>query len=165
MIFNIIVAACNNNGIGINNTIPWNSVEDMRHFSYMTKGGGNNAVVMGHNTWQSIPDNKKPLVNRENIIISKNRSLVINGCTVKHSISDVINHLNDTTCDVCWIIGGQSIYEQFLNTGLISTIIITRIKEEHDCTVHFPDLPSGFELTSTKKLGGTPHFIEYYVYF
>ena len=58
MKFNIIVAKCNNNGIGINNTLPWNIPGDLKRFSKLTTGSGNNAIIMGKNTWLSLP--KKP---------------------------------------------------------------------------------------------------------
>lgn len=163
MIYNIIVATCNDNGIGINNTIPWYSIEDMRHFSYITKGSGNNAVVMGRSTWDSIPENKKPLVDRKNIILTKNRSCVIKDCVTMHTISDTIKHIDDTLYDVCWIIGGASVYEQFLDQVKITNIVVTRINEDHKCTVKFPEIPEGYKLNSTKRLGGTTHIIECYV--
>jgi len=163
MIYNIIVAVCNDNGIGFNNTIPWYSKEDMKHFANITKGNGNNVVVMGHNTWNSIPNNKKPLVNRENIILSKNKDLVIDNCTVKNSITDVIQHVNERAYDICWIIGGESIYEQFLNETVISNILITRINETHNCTSFFPHLPQEFVLTEIKQLDNTHHHLEFYI--
>ena len=57
MLFNIIVAMCNNNGIGKNNSLPWHYKEELIHFSKMTKGNGNNAIIMGKNTWNSLPKN------------------------------------------------------------------------------------------------------------
>lgn len=165
MIFNIIVAVCNDNGIGINNTIPWYSKEDMRHFAQITKGNGSNVVVMGHNTWNSIPDNKKPLVDRENIVLSKNKNLTHDNCIIKHSVEDVIKYLEDKAYETCWIIGGGAIYEQFLKENIIDNIIITRINETHTCSIFFPPIPSHFELTITKELDGTPHSVEYYTHF
>jgi dihydrofolate reductase len=41
MEYNLIVATCNDNGIGKNNTLPWDkNSEDMRNFSKLTKGKG-----------------------------------------------------------------------------------------------------------------------------
>ena len=71
--FNIIVCTNKQGIIGCNNDLYLKCKEDMKHFANITKGNGNNVVVMGHNTWNSIPDNKKPLVNREKIIMSKNK--------------------------------------------------------------------------------------------
>ena len=50
MIYKLIVAYCANKGIGKDNTLPWNIRSDLIKFSQLTKGSGNNAIVMGKNT-------------------------------------------------------------------------------------------------------------------
>ena len=78
MNINLIVAMCKNNGIGLNNKIPWKISEDMHYFSKKTSGNypgdGNkkNAVIMGRNTWESLPKKYKPLPHRFNIVLTKN---------------------------------------------------------------------------------------------
>ena len=54
MIINIIVAYCNNNGIGKDNALVWNIKSDMAKFKKLTIGNANNAVIMGKNTFLSI---------------------------------------------------------------------------------------------------------------
>jgi len=44
----------------------------MKWFKDVTIGNGNNAVVMGRKTWESL--GKKPLKDRLNIIVSKSIS-------------------------------------------------------------------------------------------
>ena len=67
MKLNIIVAICKENrGIGLNNKLPWNYPEDLKYFSRITKGNGNNAIIMGRNTFESIG---KTLPKRTNIKI------------------------------------------------------------------------------------------------
>ena len=68
MNINIIVAYCKNNGIGLNNQLPWNIPEDLKRFAEITKGSGNNAVIMGKNTHESIG---KVLPDRYNIVLSR----------------------------------------------------------------------------------------------
>ena len=70
--YNIIVAMCDNNGIGYKNSLPWKNSEDLKRFAKLTKGNGNNAIVMGRKTWESLP--YKPLKGRYNIVISKSSS-------------------------------------------------------------------------------------------
>ena len=70
---NLIVAMCKNNGIGIEGKIPWHIEADMKYFSKMTKGDGLNAVIMGKNTWDSLPlirGEKRGLVGRHNFVLS-----------------------------------------------------------------------------------------------
>ena len=63
--FNVIVAHDNKNGIGLNNKLPWYLQKDMNMFKDMTM---NNVVIMGKNTWLSLPI--KPLPKRINIVVS-----------------------------------------------------------------------------------------------
>ena len=44
---NIVVAACKNKGIGINNKLPWSLTRDLKYFKFLTQSHGNNAIVMG----------------------------------------------------------------------------------------------------------------------
>jgi dihydrofolate reductase len=84
----LIVAMCKNMGIGYKNTIVWNIKKDLIYFSnkttglygkyvkdkdrekYKYKNVKKNAIVMGKNTWISLPKNPDPLPHRDNIIIS-----------------------------------------------------------------------------------------------
>ena len=54
MLINGIVAMDKNKGIGINNQLPWKLKEDLQRFQKFTTGKGNNAIIMGKNTWNSI---------------------------------------------------------------------------------------------------------------
>ena len=54
MIINVIVAMDERRGIGKNNLLPWNIPSDLKYFSKLTKGSGNNAIIMGRKTHQSI---------------------------------------------------------------------------------------------------------------
>ena len=67
---NIIVAYCRNRGIGFQNQLPWRLSADLKRFKELTIGDGNNAVIMGRNTWASLPSGYKPLPKRENIVLT-----------------------------------------------------------------------------------------------
>ena len=78
MAFEIIVAHDLNQGIGTDNQLPWHCAEDMAYFKSLTIGNQKNAVIMGRKTWESIPEKFRPLPNRLNIVLSKNRDLIFN---------------------------------------------------------------------------------------
>ena len=66
---NMIVAFCKNRGIGFQNKLPWHIPNELKYFKRKTTKGDNNVVIMGKNTWESLP--KKPLPKRINIVLSK----------------------------------------------------------------------------------------------
>ena len=73
----LIVAATRNNGIGQNSQLPWRLAKEMAYFKRVTTNapeGSMNAVVMGRNTWESIPQRFRPLDKRLNIVISSSKN-------------------------------------------------------------------------------------------
>ena len=65
--------------IGVNNDLFANIPDDLKWFKRHTK---DNIVMMGYNTWCSLP--KKPLPDRLNIVLTKNH----------HDILKEMNHGN-----------------------------------------------------------------------
>lgn len=152
MNYNIIVATCNDNGIGSNNALPWNFIsEDMKSFSKLTKGKGNNAIIMGANTYKSIG---RPLPNRVNIILSNsiNEENEEKNIYVFKNIDSCIQFCNDKCFDEVWIIGGESIYTQFLELNYIEKIYKTEINKKIECDTFFPSIPYSFQLFNTSNL-------------
>ena len=150
MQFKIIVAVCKNNGIGYKQDLPWKIKEDLRFFSKTTKGNGNNAIVMGKNTWLSIGE--KPLPKRDNLILSKSLytkklegdSVNITSKDVSAPIFDSIESLKswcrEKNYEEIWIIGGESIYNQFINDPQTTELSITKIDEDFVCDTFFSDI-------------------------
>ena len=64
-----------NNGLSKNGIIPWKSKRDMSFFINKTK---NNIVIMGKNTFFSIPTEHRPLKNRLNIVLTSTPHLYEN---------------------------------------------------------------------------------------
>ena len=66
---NIVVAVCKNNGIGFKNKLrTWALKNEINYFKHLTIGNGNNAVIMGKNTWLGF---NKALPKRDNFVLSK----------------------------------------------------------------------------------------------
>lgn len=116
----LIIACDPNGGIGINNQLPWKSLDrDLARFKNLTSGG---IVIMGRNTWNSLPF--APLPNRVNIVISKTR-INDDQVLVNESI-DIFDHFPDA-----WIIGGA----QLVNSSWdkITEVHLSRTFAEYHC--------------------------------
>ena len=73
MKFSLIVAMDKNHGIGKNNDLMWHLPKDMRFFKSTTE---NQVVIMGRKNYDSIPEKYRPLSNRQNVIITRNQSVL-----------------------------------------------------------------------------------------
>ena len=133
-------------GIGYKGHIPWHNKADLKHFSNITKGKCNNAVVMGKITWNSLPNKMLPL--RDNLILSSTIDL---DATIKmdriktfENSDAVIQYCNLMNYDEVWIIGGASLYKQFLDLHLVNKCYITTITidKHYECDSFFPELSS-----------------------
>ena len=134
--YNLIVACSKDFGIGINGKLPWNIPNDLKKFAKLTKGKGNNAIIMGRKTWDSLPI--QPLPNRFNIVLTSNTELInkyqeYDNLIFLQSYKDIDNFCLSKSFDNVWIIGGASIYEYYLSCGFIKYIYLTYIDKLYDC--------------------------------
>ena len=120
----MIVAMDLNNGIGKNNKLPWHYPADLHYFKCQTEGA---TVVMGANTWNSLPNTGLP--NRECIVLTKTTTLI-------SEPNKIISNISEIPID-SWIIGGKQLYESTIN--LVDEVHITKIPYSHQCDV-FLDL-------------------------
>ncbi len=130
----IIVAVTKNWGIGCKGNLLFNIPEDMKFFRDTTI---NKVVIMGHNTLKSMP-NGKPLKDRVNIVLSTDKALKIDGAIVCNSVAEVLEAVKEYNTDDVFVIGGQKIYEQFLDYCKIA--LITKIEDSSDADTFFPNV-------------------------
>lgn len=149
MPYRIIAAMGRNFGIGYKGGMPWDIPSDMRQFTKLTKGKGNNAIVMGRNTWESLEST--PLRGRANIVMSSNPEKILNvGATagIANNIPDVLEMC--TNYDDVWIIGGGLVYQQFLTQVSCDSCHLTHIDNDYPADVYFPiDLLRGKWITES----------------
>lgn len=135
-----IIAAVSANGvIGSDNDMPWHIPEDLRRFKEITSG---HHVIMGRNTYESIG---KPLPNRTNIIITRNKDYKADGCIVVHTLQEALGYSRDKKEKEVFIIGGGQIYDQTIQ--MANKIYLTRIQEVVKGDTYFPFID--FEKTWT----------------
>ena len=142
----IIVALCKNYGIGKNNTLPWKLKKDLLYFKNQTTGTGNNAIVMGKNTWNSLPIN--PLPNRFNCVFTNSINIDEPYAKSFKNTSDFDTFIGNKSFDDIWIIGGESIYKKFIFHPKLDEIYITKINSYISCDTYFPEIPFYFSLIS-----------------
>lgn len=150
----LIVATDLKGGMGFQGKLPWNLPGDMKFFQTTTIKTDNiqfrNVAVMGRVTWESIPENHRPLKGRMNVIITRNKDYKApEGVTVAHSIDQAMKAADDRVADV-FVIGGAKIFDQFMKQRKIEGIYLTRIKKEYKCDTYFPKIPKAFK---PEKLG------------
>lgn len=127
----IIAAIARNNAIGKNNTLLWHIPEDFKWFKRHTMG---HAVIMGKNTYYSLP--RRPLPGRRNIVITHTLCRPIEGVEVASSLEEAIQ-LADADNEN-FIIGGASIYQQFF--PMIDKLYITYIDKDYEADTFFPNI-------------------------
>lgn len=107
-------------------SIPWNIPRDMKNFRNITMG---KVVVMGRVTWESLPKKFKPLPGRINLILSSRSVMDLpSGVLLMHSIEEIISYAEMNPSKEVIIIGGGSLYQQFLPYA--STIYLTMVTKE-----------------------------------
>ena len=160
-----------NRAIGINNGLLYNLKKDMNWFQKMTINSDlnkKNAIIMGSNTYLSIPKKFRPLDQRLNIIISKNNFSMINNEIKKNGDKNAIVfscitqslkylHTKNNVEDL-FVIGGESIYDYFIKNRLTDNIILAEIEKTKYTpnigTVYFPnfDKTTFIPLNSSKTI-------------
>ena len=147
----IVAATCHGRGLGKDGGIPWSVPEDLRMFSIMTKGRGNNAIVMGRATWESLP--KRPLPGRHNIVLSRQVGYDAGeGCTVCASLEAVHEHCLQGKYETVWVAGGAHVYSAFLEAGLVDRCAITFIDADHECDTFFPTMGEGWAVRMARPI-------------
>ncbi|MFD0587071.1 dihydrofolate reductase [Paenibacillus sp. GCM10027627] len=115
----MIAAMDRNRTIGIGNKMPWHLPAELAYFKANTTG---KTVLMGRKTFQSLG---KPLPNRKNVVLTRQRGLELAGCEVIHTVEEALEQHGS---EELMIIGGAEIYELFLPYA--DTILLTDVEVE-----------------------------------
>ena len=108
---NVVLACCKDGGIGINSKLPWNIKEELKLFKMITNNG---TVIMGYNTWESLPI--KPLPNRTNVVLTTSKkSSIIEKYKNVIVLDNIKVALKQYSNNQCFYIGGASIYNYLID--------------------------------------------------
>ena len=145
----MIVAVAENGAIGKDNNLLWHISGDLKRFKAITTG---HSIIMGRKTYLSFP--KRPLPDRKNIILTTNDTVFEGAYTAKN----IEQALALCDSDEVFIIGGESIYRQFL--PYTTKIYLTRVHRSYEADTFFPTLNMDeWETIDTEEhLDGEPPF-------
>ena len=187
----LIVAHDNKYGIGKNNQLPWKLSQELQYFKHLTTRHPSrttpselylNAVIMGRKTWDSIPTKFRPLPNRLNVVLTKNRSLLesqYNNLTyftdtldegIEYVQDYIVKILNKKVGEI-FIIGGASIYREAWKRNDLVNLYLTHIYEDFECDTfltsreEFPKLVENYNLSTVSEFNQEKDiYFRYYKY-
>ena len=114
-----LVAASENNIIGVKNGLPWKLANDFKYFKNKTWGM---PVIMGRNTFESL---KKDLPGRINIVVTSKKDWQPQNIIVVHNLEDAIEKAGESGTKEIFIIGGGEIFKQTIS--MVGRIYLTRV--------------------------------------
>lgn len=126
----IIVAVAENNVIGKDNKLIWHLPKDLKHFKETTTG---HFIIMGRKTYES---NGRPLPNRTNVIITKDKNYKAEGCKIVHSLNEALDFAKNES--EVFIIGGGEIYKQAM--PIADRIYLTKVHQPFEGDTFFPEI-------------------------
>lgn len=141
--------------IGVDGGLPWNLPEDLKRFSSLTTG---HAVLMGRNTYDSLPPKFRPLPNRKNIVVTRDPRSASFPKDVEVWTSPVecirafISGTLQTPSDKLWIIGGEQVFRA--TQPYWTELYLTVIHSINRGDAFFPEFEKDFTLAEDERRDG-----------
>lgn len=120
---------------------------------------------MGRKTWESLPEEKKPLEDRINVVISSNENYELpDGVLQFESLDQALLAISTSNkIENVFVIGGGQLYAEAILHAELEQIFLTRIEEDYECDVFFPEkVPEEFEIISATEVMESDG-LEYYM--
>jgi dihydrofolate reductase len=131
-VVSLVAAVARGGVIGRDGGIPWRLPEDMAHFRELTMG---HPVVMGRRTWESLPDQFRPLPGRGNVVVTRNPDWSAQGADRVGSLEEALDLLE--SAPRVFVIGGGEIYAAALPYA--DELLLTEIDAETEGDTVFPE--------------------------
>lgn len=143
----IKVIFCRNsiNCIGKNNKLLYHIPEDLQYFKKQTQG---HVVIMGRHTWNSLPDNMRPLPDRTNVVLSRTNKIIDPPDYRARDLNTAVSSFIDRDR---WIIGGGGVINEAMK--IADELHVTTVIDGTKGDVYIDDIDSSvFELTHTTEI-------------
>ena len=131
MLISAIVAVSENNVIGRDGHLPWHLSADLKRFKAITTG---HAIVLGRKNYDDIG---RPLPNRTNYVLTRNKDFQAPGCIVCSSLGEAIEAARAAGETECFIIGGAAVYREAM--PLVEKLYLTRVLSHVEGDVFLPE--------------------------
>jgi dihydrofolate reductase len=142
--------------IGNQGELLWHMPSDMKRFKELTTG---HPVIMGRKTWESLPTKYRPLLNRTNIVVTRQTGYKADSATVVDRLSDAFLAAEKAAgADETFIIGGGEIYAVALPYA--TRLYLTLVDSTAEADTFFPQYEKEFKVISNENGAGFPphHF-------
>ncbi|TWW01531.1 dihydrofolate reductase [Chitinophaga pinensis] len=144
MTLSIIVAASENNVIGINNHLPWHLPVDMKYFKDTTMG---KPIVMGRKSFEELG---RVLPGRPNIMITRQKEYAAEGLHIVPSLEAGIEKAKTFGTEEIFITGGGEIFKMALS--IVDRLYLTRVHAIVQGDTYFPEFdPRGWKLVKNER--------------
>ncbi|MBO4363500.1 MAG: dihydrofolate reductase [Clostridia bacterium] len=137
----LIVAVDNEWGIGFKGDLLARVRGDLRNFAALTKG---KVIIYGSKTLETFPEHKI-LKNRVNIVLTRRKNLEAEGAILAASVEEALSLASGYNTDDVFVIGGESVYSQFLE--YCDCCYVTKFLKSFEKDAYFPDLDASDEWT------------------
>ena len=149
MEISLVVAVTRNNVIGRDGGLPWRLSTDLKRFKALTIG---KPTVMGRVCYDSIG---KPLPNRPNIVITRNRDFAPGDVIVVHSLEEALERAEAEArklgVDEIAVIGGGVVYREAMDRATL--LHVTHVEAEIEGDTFFPQIdPDIWEAGPTETI-------------
>ncbi|XP_061386277.1 dihydrofolate reductase, partial [Musca vetustissima] len=154
--FSLIVAVCENFGIGLKGDLPWRLKSELKYFSNTTKRvrdpSKRNVVIMGRRTYFGVPESKRPLAERLNIVLSTTlKPADLPSSVLLYPNLEAAMKFLETDdemkkqIETVWIVGGSGVYAEAMASERCHRLYLTKIHATFECDTFFPSIPDDFK--------------------
>lgn len=138
----MIVAASENNVIGVDGDLPWHLSADLKRFKKLTMG---HHIIMGRKTFDSIG---RLLPGRTTVIVTRQPDYQFEGAKIANSVEHAVELADGDSCP--FIVGGAQIYSAAI--PLVDRLFLTRVHSQIEGDTFLPEIDwSVWELVSSEK--------------
>lgn len=147
-----IAAVAENGVIADDGRIPWDYPADKQFYMETIRGS---PAIMGRVTFGGDPKDGST-----NIVLTRSVDDVGDGAITAHSVEEAIEAAEATGSERAYVIGGQGVYESFLDH--LDRVVITRIPGSYDGDRYFPELDdSEWKHADEQVIGEGLRVVEY----